>query len=155
MKRVDPYTVMWSCLTCSSDECQCVLGNCARMLWRCIKINTQTHTVQLYIFGPESQFDAVSSSSPLPMEFLRQKYWSGLPVPSPRDSPAPGSEFSSPALQMDSLPLSLLGSPQKANRCLYGKIGTPPATQWLRSWLSTQKVQVQCRVCGFDPWSGN
>ena len=68
-----------------------LLGNCARMLWRCIKINTQTHTVQLYIFGPESQFDAVSSSPPLPMEFLRQKYWSGLPVPSPRDSPAPGS----------------------------------------------------------------
>ena len=35
---------------------------------------------------------------PLPMEFPRQKYWSGLPFPSPEDLPKPGVEPASPAL---------------------------------------------------------
>ena len=38
------------------------------------------------------------------MEFSRQEYWSGLPLPSPRDLPNPGIEPWSPALQADSLP---------------------------------------------------
>ena len=33
-----------------------------------------------------------------------QKYWSGLPIPSPVDLPNPGIELGSPALQVDSLP---------------------------------------------------
>ena len=33
-----------------------------------------------------------------------QKYWSGLPFPSPGDLPDPGIEPGSPALQADSLP---------------------------------------------------
>ena len=41
----------------------------------------------------------------------RQKCWSGLPVPSPRDLPDPGIEPMSPALQADSLLLSHQGSP--------------------------------------------
>ena len=36
------------------------------------------------------------------MRFLRQKYWSGLPFPSPVDLPNPGIEPMSPALQADS-----------------------------------------------------
>ena len=36
------------------------------------------------------------------MRFLRQKYWSGLPFPSPEDLPNPGIEPTSPALQADS-----------------------------------------------------
>ena len=32
------------------------------------------------------------------MEFPRQEYWSGLPVPSPGDLPNPGIETVSPAL---------------------------------------------------------
>ena len=32
------------------------------------------------------------------MEFSRQKYWSGLPFPSPGDLPDPGMESESPAL---------------------------------------------------------
>ena len=32
------------------------------------------------------------------MEFSRQKYWSGLPFPSPGDLPDPGIESESPAL---------------------------------------------------------
>ena len=40
------------------------------------------------------------------MEFSRQEYWCGLPFPSPGDLPDPAIEPVSPALQMDSLPLS-------------------------------------------------
>ena len=43
------------------------------------------------------------------MEFSRQEYWSGLPVPSP--GPDPGIKPGSPVLQADSVPLSHLESP--------------------------------------------
>ena len=42
--------------------------------------------------------------APLPMEFSRQEYWSGLPCRSPGDLPNPGIEPRFPALQVDSLP---------------------------------------------------
>ena len=45
------------------------------------------------------------------MEFSRQEYWSGLPLPSPKDLPDPGIESRSPALQADSLSLELQGNP--------------------------------------------
>ena len=41
-----------------------------------------------------------------------QEYWSGLPFPSPGDLPDPGIELTSPALQADSLPTELKGSPK-------------------------------------------
>ena len=50
----------------------------------------------------------VARQSPLSMGFPRQKHWSGLPFPSPRDLLDPGTELTSPALQADSLPLSHL-----------------------------------------------
>ena len=34
----------------------------------------------------------VAYQAPPSMEFSRQKYWSGLPFPSPRDLPDPGTE---------------------------------------------------------------
>ena len=43
------------------------------------------------------------------MGYSRQEYWSGLPFPTPGDLPDPGIEsvsLASPALQVDSLPLS-------------------------------------------------
>ena len=46
-----------------------------------------------------------------PMKSHRQEYWSGLPFPSPRDLPDPGTKPASPALQADYLPLSHQGSP--------------------------------------------
>ena len=46
-----------------------------------------------------------------PWDFPRQDYWSGLPLPSPRDLPDPGIKPVSPELQADSLPLSRKGSP--------------------------------------------
>ena len=45
------------------------------------------------------------------MGFSRQEYWSGLPFPSPGNLSDPGIEPMSPAWQVDSLPLSHLGSP--------------------------------------------
>ena len=46
----------------------------------------------------------VAYQAPLSMGFSRQKYWNGLPFPSPGDLPYPGIEPGSPALQTDALP---------------------------------------------------
>ena len=56
----------------------------------------------------------VAPQAPLSMRFSRQEYWSGLLCPLPGDLPDPGTEPTSPAspaLQVDSLPLSHCGSP--------------------------------------------
>ena len=47
------------------------------------------------------------------MAFPRREYWSGLPFPPPGDIPDPGMELMSPALQVDSLPLSHGGNSQQ------------------------------------------
>ena len=54
---------------------------------------------------------SVDLHAPLSIGFSRQEYWSGLPFPSPGDLPDPGIEPRSPALQADSLPVELQGSP--------------------------------------------
>ena len=46
-----------------------------------------------------------------PWGFSRQKYWSGLPCPSPGDLPKPGIELRSLTLQADSLPTEPPGKP--------------------------------------------
>ena len=51
------------------------------------------------------------NQAPLFMGFSRQEYWSRLPFPSPEDLSDPGIESRSPALQADSLPIKLQGSP--------------------------------------------
>ena len=56
----------------------------------------------------------VTCQAPLSMGFSRQEYWSELPCPPPGDIPNPGIKPTCPALQVDSLPLSHLGSPYKA-----------------------------------------
>ena len=55
----------------------------------------------------------LACQAPLPMEFSRQEYWSGLPFPSPGNSPDPGIEPESPALWADSLPSEPPGKPFK------------------------------------------
>ena len=45
----------------------------------------------------------VAHQGPLSMGLPRQEYWCGLPFPSPRHLPDPGSELRSPALQVASL----------------------------------------------------
>ena len=49
----------------------------------------------------------IAYQTPLSVEFFRQEYCRGLPLPSPRDLPDPGIEPKSPALQADSLPSNL------------------------------------------------
>ena len=53
----------------------------------------------------------VAHQAPLPTPFFRQEYWSGLPFPPWGDLPNSGIEPMSPALQIDSLPLSHQRSP--------------------------------------------
>ena len=56
----------------------------------------------------------VAHQAPLSMGLSRQEYWSGLPCPPPGDLPDPGikpTSPTSPALQVDSLPLSHQGTP--------------------------------------------
>ena len=53
------------------------------------------------------------------MEFSRQEYWSGLPLPPPRDLPDAGIDSASPALLADSLPSELPGKPYLSNKGIY------------------------------------
>ena len=53
------------------------------------------------------------------MGFSRQEHWNGLPFPSPWDLPNSGIEPRSPALQADSLPTELQGSPIAINEIDY------------------------------------
>ena len=53
----------------------------------------------------------VTHQSPLSVEFSRQEYRDGVPLPSSDDLPDSGTEPESPALQADYLPLSHQGSP--------------------------------------------
>ena len=46
----------------------------------------------------------VAHQTALFVEFSRQEYWSGLPLPSPGDLPEPGIKSRSPAFQADCLP---------------------------------------------------
>ena len=55
--------------------------------------------------------DCSPHQTPLSTGFSRQKYWSGLPFPFPRDLPNPGIEPRSPTLQADSLPSEPPGKP--------------------------------------------
>ena len=51
--------------------------------------------------------------APLSVGFPKHKYWSGYPVPSPRDLPDPWIEPRSLALEADSLPSEAPGKQNK------------------------------------------
>ena len=56
----------------------------------------------------------IDYQAPLSMEFSNQEYWNELSFLSPGDLPNPGIEpesLASPALKVDALPMSPLGSP--------------------------------------------
>ena len=53
----------------------------------------------------------VALQAPLSVGVPKEEYWSGLPFPSPGELPNLGIKLEYPALQVDSLPLSHLGSP--------------------------------------------
>ena len=64
-------------------------------------------------------YRVIAYRAPLSKGFPRQEYLSWLPFPSPGDLPDPGIEPTSPAWQVDSLPLSHLGSPMLKERGIW------------------------------------
>ena len=89
----------------------------------------------------------VACQAPLCMEFSRQKYWSGLPFPSPRDLPGSGLKPAAPALEGGFFPLIHQGSPKcpvifyKRNlwtdRTIHGELNTNINTLSCKEyWLS-------------------
>ena len=71
-----------------------------------VKVKSLSH-VRLFV-----TLWTVAYQAPLSMGFSRQKYWSGLPFPSPGDFPDPGVEPGFPTLEADALtsePLSQSG----------------------------------------------
>ncbi|CAI9157714.1 unnamed protein product [Rangifer tarandus platyrhynchus] len=81
----------------------------------------------VHIFGTPC---TITHQAPLSMGFPQQEYWAGLPFPSPADLPDSGIELSSPALQVDSLPLSQ----GKAHKLIaYKQILRPHSRLWLLS----------------------
>jgi len=76
----------------------------------------QVLQVSLSVVSDSATPWTVPCQAPLSMGFSRQEYWSGFPFPSPGDFPNPGIEPKSPALQVDSLPMSHQGSMQYGSR---------------------------------------
>ena len=88
-----------------------------------------------------SSVSCVARQAPLSMGFPRQEYWSGLPFPSPRDRPNPGIKIVSLQLlhwQVDSLPLSHLGSPFRMENL-------PTYTHRIHAWFQWR---------GWGSWMG-
>ena len=85
------------------------------------------------------------------MEFSRQEYWSGLPLPSPGDPPDPGIKPRSPTLQVDSLLSEPPGKPKDTG---VGSLfqGNFPTQEVY--YLCTFRICSQCRRPQFDPWVG-
>ena len=61
---------------------------------------------------------SVVYQAPPSMEFSRQEYWSGLPLPSSGALSDPGIEPGSPALQADALPSEPPGKPFRMDKPL-------------------------------------
>ena len=60
---------------------------------------------------PDSATPWIAAYQALPsMGFSRQKYWGGVPFPSPEDLPNPGIEPRSPTLEAVALPSEPLGA---------------------------------------------
>ena len=110
----------------------------------------------------------VACLAPLPMEFSRQEYWTGLPLATPRDLPNPEIQPMSPALQADSLPSEPSGKPDtrilvfhitetrhKMQKILYKRQGWNDSKEltskaiflpWLWfSFLSYTAVRLSCK----------
>ena len=58
----------------------------------------------------------VAHQPPLSMGFSRQEYWSGLPFPFPGDFPDSRIEPTFPSWQVESLPLSHMGSHRSSTK---------------------------------------
>ena len=71
----------------------------------------------------------VAHQDPPSVGFSRQKYWSGLPFPSPGDLPDPEIKPRSPTLQSDFLPSEPAGKPKSGGNSVHffiSEINTQP-----------------------------
>ena len=84
----------------------------------------------------------VAQQAPLFMEFSRQEYWSGLPLPSPGDLPNPGMELSSPEAQADSLPTEPPGTATNYHASLM--IHKPHGTNDFRTGM---RLPLHSHIC--------
>ena len=73
------------------------------------------------------------------MEFSRQEYWSGVPLPSPGDLPNPGIDPGSPTLQADALPSEPPGKPNTAIAPFYFLKLDNPAVVFIHGVLISLK----------------
>ena len=104
--------------------------------------------------------------APLSMGFSRQEYWSGLPCFPPGHLPDPGIKPASPvslALQVDSLPLSQLGSPliyyfshfpREVTEAQKGSVTS--SISWADEQCSCGGPQAAgCRLCACDCYNSS
>ena len=85
-----------------------------------------------------------------PWDFPRQEYQSGLPFPSPGDLTNPGIKPASPALQVDSLPLSPQGSRQKSrHKSKFNRLHFIHRPSFVSHWL--KKYIWKWMMCGRGP----
>ena len=90
----------------------------------------------------------VAQQASLSIGFTRQEYWNGLPFHSPGDLLHPGIEHESPAWQVDSLPLSHLGSLQVTLCCakLLSRVWLS-VTLWTIAWQAPRSRGIlQARI---------
>ena len=87
------------------------LLHCRRMLHHLSCQGSQS--ISFSVVSDSSCLLAGAHQAPLPMEFLRQEYCSGLPFPLPGGLPKPEIEPGFPALQADSLLSESTGKPGK------------------------------------------
>ena len=90
---------------------------CAVLFYVCMCVCVFSH---VWLFGTPW---TVACQVSLSMEFSRQKYWSGLPFPTPGNLPDPVIKSMFPALQADSLPLTPSGRPiSYTDQCSFSSI---------------------------------
>ena len=89
-------------------------GHCQQGVGR-LAVEPRTRSRKSAATAPSFYFNfatwTVACQASLPVEFSRRQYWSGLPFSSPEGLSDPGIKSASPALQVDSLPLSHRGRP--------------------------------------------
>ena len=88
----------------------------------------------------------VDHQAPLPMEFSREEYWSGVPFPTSRDLHDPGTEpgyLVSPALAGGSLPPAPPGKPSLWDQHCYYRQGKKSSeklcTRFGHDWVTEHK----------------
>ena len=99
-------TALLLCQTPLQETCLGHQGSSTQCVCVCVCVRESFSRVQLFVTSC-----TIAHQASLSMEFSRQEYWSGLPLPSPEDLPDPEIEPLSPALQADSLLFELQGSP--------------------------------------------